>query len=113
MTHPDLLTREEAARLLRVSVRRLEDGWGPPPLLDYGRPKMYSRAQCDEWLESRRRPLCSTDAATSGGPNSSTRVTVSGSQQARQIAASLRRERVRFALKSNSQRGPGNGQGST
>src|SRR5262245_20021590 len=96
--HPDLLTRKEAAELLGVSPSRLARGWGPPPLPQYRRPRLYSRQLVERWLQEQREASWDStsdapetasdgpDASTSGGRGSRSSGSKFGGRLARQVA---------------------------
>jgi hypothetical protein len=89
----DLLTRKEAAELLRVPPSRLSKGWGPPSLPGYKRPVYYSRELIERWLaEQRCAAWESTSAARHGGTASKPVVVSIEDQQANEIAERLRRQ---------------------
>ena len=94
----ELLTRKEAAALLKVSESQLAHGWGPPPLPAYKRPVMYSRRVLRNWLRGQEE-LCCTVAEISTGRNSSTLARGTVSPLVKQIVARQRRKRVASALK--------------
>lgn len=92
MTSSDLMTRAEVAELLRVSVRKLANGWGPVPLpvAMYCRPRMYLRATVESWLLSGPGSACSTNAAMSGTSDSNPTGSASTSPRAKEIVTELR-----------------------
>ncbi len=100
----ELLTRAEAAKLLRVSPSQLAHGWGPPPLPAYKRPVMYSRRTIRRWLREQEALCPSTSAVGSGGSSSNTLASGTVSPRARQILEKQRRKRVVSALKSKTRR---------
>lgn len=103
MMHPDLLTRSETALLLGVSVSRLAKGWGPAPLPDYRRPRMYSRSTVELWLtEQRTAAACCTSEVTSGEPSSSSTASATVSPRVRAIIEQQRKKRAAYESRSNS-----------
>jgi excisionase family DNA binding protein len=88
---PDLMTRDEAAVYLGVSVSWLAHGNGPPSLR-LGRKVKYSRKAIDRWIDEQGVQQCSTEkrAEASGSSSSSTAGRRSVSPQAKRIAAELR-----------------------
>lgn len=104
-----LITREEAAVLLRCSVSKLAKGWGPKPHPEYKRPRMYLRDDVMAWLRRHQQTpenpdQCFTPEATSGGASSSTEAVPTASRQtsASRVQALARRRAKR---KASSRRG--------
>jgi hypothetical protein len=99
MADTDLITRAEAAQILKCSVSRLSHGWGPAPLPGYTRPVYYSRRLVLEWYErvvERAREATEWDSTSgrarrSGGAASRSRATRSAGRLAKSIAEQLRR----------------------
>lgn len=100
--HPDLMTRVEAAAMMRVSVSKLKQGWGPPPLPQYKRPVMYWRPTIMEWFKDGGSACSSAETNRhSGGRSSSTRESATVSQRVRQIEKRRRLRLAGSASKSN------------
>lgn len=110
---PELLTRREAAKFLRVSVSKLSHGFGPTPLPQYRPRIMYLRQDLEEFLTSHRdddqentprwRPASSSvqdPASTTSASSEPERSTQS--RQESEIAKQLRRSPSVGSAKSSS-----------
>ena len=100
-----LLTRKEVAERLRVSVRKLQTGWGPTPHPAYERPVMYHvdavEAFENQWQSNAQEVSTRTTEPETGSSDSAPMGKSTDDPHLRKIKQRLKEKRAASGRKSN------------
>lgn len=97
--YPEIMTRDEVAKVLRCAPSKLARGYGPVPLRDQGRAVLYHRTDVARFIESCRPTSTDEQRRARGGSGSSTEGTSTDALLAQQIEERLNERLAKSAQK--------------